>query len=500
VPGDGALSHHRQAIQVLQKSIGGILAGLRRDAGLSQDRLAKRIGFSRSVVGGAEVGSRFPSRSFWEKCDDALGGGGRLRRAYQPIEAQRAAWEQDRARQAAIKRESVADVGRAKRRPRSLLEECDTSDAAAGGLRLVDAGRNMTSPSGDQREFVAGLGEEAVFLSIDRRAFLTSTGLAVPVAALEIARRRLDLTLVADRTTADPDEWQEIVWEYGHRYNTALPSGLLDDLLVDVVALDGVLRSHAGRPGQSALRGASALLAAFMAQTLANLGDVQHARRWWRTARQAADQSGDLHTILWVRGREIVRALYEQRPLAAILRLLDQAEPASRKAPAAALPQYLCGKSQTLALAGHSAAAERALRQVRENFTNLPPRITRDTQSLFGWSEPNVLFTESFVYSHLGNYSRAERAQSAAVKLYPAAYPRGPAQIELQRALCLVGSGDVTAGVQHAHGVMTKLAAADRIRPVVDLGHKVLDAVPAAARLRGEADTFRDYLASQDSA
>jgi hypothetical protein len=79
--------------------------------------------------------------------------------------------------------------------------------------------------------------------------------------------------------------------------------------------------------------------------------------------------------------------------------------------------------------------AERALDEFRELLSDLPATITSEKESSFGWPEERLRHTESFVYSHLGEYDKADAAPSRAIALYPASYPRGPALIELQRAL-----------------------------------------------------------------
>jgi hypothetical protein len=100
------------------------------------------------------------------------------------------------------------------------------------------------------------------------------------------------------------------------------------------------------------------------------------------------------------------------------------------------------------------------------------------------------------VYSFNGDYPRADRAQREAVKLYPPGYARGPAQIELQRALCLSKMGDAKEGARHALAVMSRLPTADYIQPIVDLGHRVLRTIPAADNAVPEVVAFRDFLTS----
>lgn len=68
----------REAIASARAEAGRMLACFRHAAGLSQARLAGRIGYSATVVAHAELGRRPVSAGFWELADDALGAGGNL--------------------------------------------------------------------------------------------------------------------------------------------------------------------------------------------------------------------------------------------------------------------------------------------------------------------------------------------------------------------------------------------------------------------------------------
>ena len=68
----------REAIAAARTEAGGILAGFRHTAGLSQVQLAAMIGYSATPVAHAERGVRSVSAEFWELADEALGVGGRL--------------------------------------------------------------------------------------------------------------------------------------------------------------------------------------------------------------------------------------------------------------------------------------------------------------------------------------------------------------------------------------------------------------------------------------
>ena len=72
------LAELREAIAAARAEAGGILAGFRHTAGLSQVQLAAMIGYSATAVAHAERAVRPVSAEFWELADEALGAGGRL--------------------------------------------------------------------------------------------------------------------------------------------------------------------------------------------------------------------------------------------------------------------------------------------------------------------------------------------------------------------------------------------------------------------------------------
>ena len=335
--------------------------------------------------------------------------------------------------------------------------------------------------------------------AMERRLFMLQaavlSGLSVNPAApiLEAVRHELNGSITENRVTADVDEWQEIVRDYGQTYLTTAPVTLLQALIVDLHGVQLALQRHPDEMIQRKLLQTRALLAAFTALTVSNMGDLIEARRWWRTARLAADEAADPYTMLWVRGREVVRAGYELRPAPAILQLVNESEARQGGAPPDVLPALYSGKAQTLALSGRHGEAEQALCQVRECFDMLPTS-SRHRDSLFDCAEENLRFTESFVYSHAGNFTKAQQAQETALTLYRDSNLRDRAQIELQRALCFVRMGDLAQGVLHAQTTIANLPVVHRIRPAADLAQKVLGAIPAVERHQSWAKEYGECL------
>src|SRR5439155_26071017 len=190
-------------------------------------------------------------------------------------------------------------------------------------------------------------------------------------------------------------------------------------------------------------------LSALMAIALFDNGDPEGARRYWRTAVRAADESGDATLRSHVRANRAVYALYEPPSALPALTLADEAIAAGRGGPRAGVASGHAMRAQALALLGRHDEARSALGDLDEAFARLPESTVADCVSEWGWSEQRLRHVQSWVHSHAGRVDEAAAAQAAALALYPASAYRGPAQLQLHRALCVVAAGDPSEGARH---------------------------------------------------
>jgi tetratricopeptide (TPR) repeat protein len=319
----------------------------------------------------------------------------------------------------------------------------------------------------------------------------------LPSLAIEAARHGLALIATDGPATVSIDEWWEILNDHSHSYLTTPADELLSRLAVDAVALQHAMAAdQTDDTALQELRRIGATLAALTALTLSNLGHFIEARRWWRSARHISHASQDAQTVVWVRGHEIVRSLYEGRSPTVVMRLAEEGAIYSAHALPTARPRLIAGKAQALAMLGRAHEAEAALDELRDTFALLPADATCDDKPLVNTPESRLRFTESFAYAYLGDATKTEQAQQQALALYPASYRHGPAEVQLLQALCQVRAGDIASGMQQAYTAMSGLAHAERIRPVIGLGQKVLEAVPAAQQHQPAVADFRAYLAT----
>jgi predicted kinase/transcriptional regulator with XRE-family HTH domain len=69
-----------------RRTLGEQLHSLRDAAGITQQRLAQVVGYSRSTVANVEAGRQQVDRSFWERCDDALNADGLLTSGFDEVQ------------------------------------------------------------------------------------------------------------------------------------------------------------------------------------------------------------------------------------------------------------------------------------------------------------------------------------------------------------------------------------------------------------------------------
>ncbi|WP_181718740.1 hypothetical protein [Nocardia gipuzkoensis] len=363
------------------------------------------------------------------------------------------------------------------------------------GFRPVERGTGGDSMEADDPPtFPPSAGKEVD--DVQRRSFLLSASAAgVGMAfGLESARHGLNRA-VSESGAVDLDDWNEIIREYGTSYVTQTAMELHEMLLVDILSLETALTLSRDRSQRRELYKIGALLSQYMAQAIGDLGRRREGTRWWRTARYAADRSGDLHTIMYVRGRNAIRAIYDGQEPEIIIDEIGKCDPLVANGPAVGRPSLLAARAQSFALLGRAEEAELSLNDLRDTFAALPSHMTNDhSWHCWAYPEERVRFAESFVYSHLGDTRRAEEAQSAALDLYPPNSRRGPVQIELQRALCLVAAGDPTEGAGYAATTLERLPTEHRTRFVLGLGEQVLAAVPKNQRRTRSARGLHELL------
>jgi len=332
---------------------------------------------------------------------------------------------------------------------------------------------------------------------MNRRQLLVDLGvlgLAAPLAGVEAVRQGLTAAVAGDRHAADLDEWDRIVHEYAHFRYVTPTDRLLRDLMADLSVLQVRLGGTDGTM-QRGLARAGAQLGAICAMAWADAGEPRRADRWWRTARQLADGSGDIEARTWVRGWEVTNGLYAQRPVPVILERATEATSIAGPLASTGSAHLYGGLAQTLAVAGRPAEALAALGRVTDVTERVPARVVGDEGSMFGWPEVRLRHTESYVHTWLGDTCRAYAAQEAALQIYPESLARDRATMLLHRVTCMIRDGDVGGGLAYATRVLDSLPAQHHTESVYAIGRAAIRVVPAQERGRPEAAELRARLA-----
>lgn len=305
--------------------------------------------------------------------------------------------------------------------------------------------------------FPEGEGDE-----VKRRTMLSLIAAAAVAGPLgrdaEPLRTALDDAIRAEPTDRDADVWERVAFDYSHEVGATPSALLLPELLTDFTEISALIGSSAGHARQRLVH-AAAQMAALTAITLINLGEQRSARRWWRTAGRAADESGDQFAASLVRGRQAVFSLYGDAPVLSTLDVADEAIHVGRGISSAGTASGHAAKAQALAQLGRYEEATRALADLEDVFARLPDRVRDDRASQWGWSEQRLHHVASHVHTFAGDAEKAGHAQDLAIALYPERNYQGRTQIELHRAGGLLRAGDADEGARHMVRVLQGLPA-----------------------------------------
>ena len=318
-------------------------------------------------------------------------------------------------------------------------------------------------------------------------------GLAAPLAGAEAVRQGLAAAVAGEGHAAHVDEWEEIVHEYARSYYVTPTDRLLRDLTADLSVLhvrlggmDGALQRSLARPAGQ--------LAVMCALAWRNAGESRQAGRWWRTACQLADRSGDIEVRTWVRGKEVMSGLYAEWPVPVILDRAAEAASIAGSLASAGNAELYSGLAQTFAVAGRGDEALAALERVTDLAEKLPTRVVTDEGSVLGWPEVRLRHTESYVHTWLGDTRRAYAAQEAALQIYPESLARERAKLDLHRVACMIQDGDVGGGLAYAGRVLDSLPAQHHTESVYAIGRAAMRVLPLQERGRPEAAELRARL------
>ncbi|MFI0451361.1 hypothetical protein [Actinomadura sp. 6N118] len=323
-----------------------------------------------------------------------------------------------------------------------------------------------------------------------RRMLLTALGLGTLAATGEPIRQLLAQTLQSEQRTIE--DWHLTYADHWHSLGRHSPVQVRDNLIIDLVALQHQVQTADARDLPELDRIVAAL-SAVHANVLTRLGEDGAAVRWWRTAKAAADRSGDLDLRLMVRADEAGCGLYGQRDLTTVIRLIDSAQNIAGDTPRSGLVMSVCHRAKALALMGNAREAHHTLTELLDLASAQSPTAQ------FGFRHSIVVssihFARSWVYAHTGDEPAADDARSHVLST-PGLDYQYATNVRLHEAQCAVENGGIDAGMQRASDILADLTPIQQSHVITETGKAVLRTVPLDQQDRPAVRQFREVLAS----
>jgi Helix-turn-helix domain len=331
-----------------KSTLGDLLAANRAAAGLTQRQLAAAVGYARVTVATAESGHRQPAEAFWVRCDDRLGAGGELRRAYAQLAMRRERRQRNLVLRDQVSRVAHAGVTQAAvsgrdvdfMRPAATLTGGAETNMLAPLRAVVAIYPSRDQTSGASRTATAGVEAHRLYQRADyaaaarvvtdvlgvvgsvesdgnaagSRQDLKTAAVAYLVAS-KLAVKAGDAALAwltADRAAARAALAGDRALHAASAYQVAgalLAAGRLGDAeRVALTAADDLARLVSQDARTISVRGSLLLLAALIA---ARGGRAVDCVRQIRAARHLADQLGRNGNQLWTGFGSINVAIHE---------------------------------------------------------------------------------------------------------------------------------------------------------------------------------------------
>jgi tetratricopeptide (TPR) repeat protein len=289
------------------------------------------------------------------------------------------------------------------------------------------------------------------------------------LGAVDRIRSRVDEALLSGTVSAALlDRWEQGALSYGRQYMTVPPLRLLCDVLLDLAEVRRMWAERQPLYVSERLCRLASQLAGIAGIAMLDLGDHRLARSLFRTARTAADETGDRQLRAWVAVRESLVPLYFGDPREAADLAAAAADLAGRHSCAAAVmaPVVRARAQARLITPGQSrgrAALERArasLDHALDALADLPADQRADTA--LGYTERQLHFHAGDILVTLGDWQAAHRAFGRANELYPSTEVLDRALVAFGQARCLLAADEPDQALALGRDVLTGLPAEHR--------------------------------------
>jgi tetratricopeptide (TPR) repeat protein len=293
------------------------------------------------------------------------------------------------------------------------------------------------------------------------------------------------------------DQWEEIAAGYGAQYMTEPPLRLLCDVLLDLRDIRAMCAARQPIECADRLCRLAGRLAGLTGMAMIDLGDRRLARSFFRTARTAADETGDRRLRAWVTAREALVPLYsgDPREAAALARAGTDLAGRSPCVAGVIAPVVEARALARLAGRGRREALNRvrgAMDRARDALSELSPADTADTA--FGYTERQLFFHEGDTLVTLGDFQGATRAFAHALRLYSPAEFLDRALVMFGEARCLAEAAEPEQALRLGRDILVRLPRQHRTEIVLHAARRLGESVAARhVRLPALSD-YREAL------
>ncbi|GAA4509757.1 hypothetical protein GCM10023191_071400 [Actinoallomurus oryzae] len=345
--------------------------------------------------------------------------------------------------------------------------------------------------------------EEETVLRRTLLQILAGAGVALDgqiLGAVDGVRRKMDDTLVnASVSPTMLDQWEETALGYGKQYTSTPPLRLLCDVLLDFSEVRRMCEQRQPIELQERLCRLAAQLSGLAGALMINLGDHRLSRSFFRTARTAADETGDRSLRSWVSVREALVPMYYGDPRES-LHLARRAQDLAGRTPSAAAAMAPIVEARALGMlvkrgrTDAAGSAKRAIARGQAVFGQLGKEHVADTA--FGYTERQLAFHIGDTYTNMGDHTHADEALRRALTLYPSTSELDRTLIWLDRATCRLQKGEPEEALRTARETVLALSPGQFTDIIAQRARQLVGAAVAQYGETSEAKEFRAALAS----
>jgi tetratricopeptide (TPR) repeat protein len=345
--------------------------------------------------------------------------------------------------------------------------------------------------------------EEETVLRRTLLQILAGAGVALDgqiLVAVDGVRRKMDDTLVnASVSPTMLDQWEETALGYGKQYTSTPPLRLLCDVLLDLSEVRRMCEQRQPIELQERLCRLAAQLSGLAGALMINLGDHRLSRSFFRTARTAADETGDRSLRSWVSVREALVPMYYGDPRES-LHLARRAQDLAGRTPSAAAAMAPIVEARALGMlvkrgrTDAAGSAKRAIARGQAVFGQLGEEHVADTA--FGYTERQLAFHIGDTYTNMGDHAHADEFLRRALTLYPSTSELDRTLIWLDRATCRLQKGEPEEALRTAKETVLALSPGQFTDIIAQRARQLVGAAVAKYGETSDTREFRAVLAA----